>query len=195
MGCGCGGSTNGSGTKKNTNCCGESDYDFTSEIKFDGEKFVCGSEVFARPCDDLNTVLKTLMTKICSLGNEVYYASDALSSSAGGASATAMPSASYTIPTGGSNSKYEVLYLVDGVLAPDVTAELVINVYKNGVVVDANCKRTLANASADETLKAGMTLLVSDISVADGDVIAVYGTRTGGAVFSNGVIKVTKKAV
>lgn len=194
---GCSGCSGSGGVNKDTNCCGEGEFHFTSDIKFDGEKFVCGSETYAKQCDGLNDVLKLLFGKICGGNREVLYAVDALAGgTAGGDPAAAMPNATYTVPVNGSGT-FEVWYQVNGVLplSGGTPAELKINVYKNGGAVSASTERVAKNTSASDNLSVPMSLMVSEIICADGDVIAVYGYRVGGATFNNGVIKIIKKAI
>ena len=192
-GCGCGGNSE---SNKDRGCCGEGEFDFTSNIKWDGGKWVCGSEVFARDCDSLNTVMKVMMSKICAMGGEVLYSVNPLSVPSGDNPAIAMPSASYTVPNGGDGT-YEVWYWVDGTLplaAAPPFAELQVNLRKNGSVVDANCNRTLLNTSTADGMKAGIAFYISGVVAVAGDVLEMYGFKDGGATFQNGVIKVVKKS-
>ena len=192
-GCGCSGSSD---NNRDKGCCGEGDFDFTSGIKWDGGKFVCGNEVYARDCDSLNTIMKLVFSKLCAMGGEVLYAVNRLSGAAGGDPATALPDASYTIPNGGDGT-YEVWYWVDGTLplsAGPTYAELQINLRKNAVEVNADCTRKLLNTSAADGLKAGMAFYISEVTAVTGDVLAMYGYRTGGATFQNGVIRIVKKS-
>jgi hypothetical protein len=194
MGCvSCGSS---SGVKKDSNCCGEGENIFTSDIKFDGTKFTCGTDVYARECDSLNDILATMFGTMCGLSREVLYAVDALSASAGNNPAAVMPNTTYTVPINGSGT-FEVWYMVNGVLplSGGTSAELKINVRKNGTAISAATERVAKNVSATDDLSVNMSLLVSEIICADGDVIAVYGYRVGGATFNNGVIKIIKKAI
>lgn len=192
-GCGCSGSSE---TNKDRGCCGEGDFGFSSEIKWDGGKFTCGNEVYARDCDTLNTVIKTILSKICAFGSEVYYAVDRLSGTAGDSPAIALPSTEYVIPTDGDGT-YEVWYWVDGTLplsAGPTFAELQVNLRLNGVEVNADCTRKLLNTSTADGMKAGMAFYINEVDAVAGDTLEMFGLRLGGATFQNGVIRIVKKA-
>jgi len=181
------------------NCgCEETEKVYTSDITFDGTKFVCGNEQYAKECDSLNTVLATIFGKLCEMGGEVYYAADALSAAAGDDPAIALPSATYVIPNG-ADGDYEILYCVTGTLPsgtdPDY-AHLEISAMLNAVAINTATDRIMDYTSeeAASSITMSVTLLISDIACVAGDVLAVYGLRQNGGVFSNGVIRITKKS-
>ena len=195
MGCGCGSSSN-NGVNKDSHCCSEGEFEFTSGIKYDGDKFVCGNDVYARECDSLNDILTTLFGKICNFDRQVLYAIDALSITAGGNPAVTLNSTSYTVPLNGAG-KFEVLYQVNGFLPQNAGApfaELQLILFKNGLQFNAITNRIAKNETTFDNMYVPMTLFVSEIVLAEGDVLSVGGFRDGGAQFSNGVIKIIKKA-
>lgn len=172
--------------------CDETESGFSSEWKYDGEKLVCGSNVI-KPCTGGSDVIKTLFTMACRA--PVFYTTTRTVAAAPISPAAALTATSYTIPAGGAGT-YEIEYTcvvsLPGAAAPPYS-EFQVQGRKNTVVIDADTL-AIGYSNADSGVNVVMTLhyIVSQVSASEGDVLAVYGLSTGGALANYGVCKITK---
>jgi hypothetical protein len=109
---------------------------------------------------------------------------------------TTLTNMTYTVPSGGAG-KYELLFIADTEFnfVSSGNATVTIDIYKNGTAVSALTKKRVSmTGTGEQSYIFPISALVSDVTLAVGDIIDVRSTSTSPATayLNYGVMKINK---
>lgn len=109
---------------------------------------------------------------------------------------TTLTNMTYTVPAGGAGN-YQVLFVADTELnfVTSGSNQVTLNVYKNGAVISTNAqKRVKMTGTGEQSYIIPVSVLISNVTLAVGDIIDVRSTSTApvSAYLNYGVMTINK---